>query len=117
MDKGRSFGARAGPPAWDSHWDRTKSHLGWAFVALAGKRGFGWMQHPWVASCSCQGGGDIPFAALLPSSAEEKGQKMEREGAEEGCEPAEREAERSKAQAMESDNLNSCVEGLSLQAN
>lgn len=54
---------------------------------------------------------------LLPSSAKGKGQKMGRKGADEGSEPGEREAERSKAQAMGSDNLNSCAEGLSLQAN
>lgn len=80
-------------PSWDGdlwHWHETRVWVG--------------------TSCSCRDG-NLPFAPLL----------CQRKGAENGQERGEtwreEEAERSKAQAMGSDNLNSCAEGLSLQAN
>ena len=41
LDKGQSFGAgaRAGPPAWGSHWNGTKAHLGWGFCGTGRKTG------------------------------------------------------------------------------
>lgn len=65
----------------------------------------------WVGtSCSCRDGAP-PFAPLLCQ------RKRAENGQERGEIWREGEAGRSKAQAMGSDNLNSCAEGLSLQAN
>lgn len=80
-------------PSWDGdlrHWQENRVWVG--------------------TSCSCRDG-NLAFAPLL----------CQGKGAENGQERGEiwreGEAGRSKAQAMGSDNLNSCAEGLSLQAN
>lgn len=89
--------------------DGIEARLGWGFVALGRKMGFGWA-HP-----APGGMGNLPFAPLLC-----QGPKMGRRGVKSGERGEiwrEGEAGRSKAQAMGSDNLNSCAEGLSLQAN
>lgn len=85
LDKGQSFGvgARAGRPLWDSRWERMKTHLGWGFVALAGRWGFGWARHPWVASCSRRGEGTSPLLPRCPPPPKERGRRG-------GCEPGER---------------------------
>lgn len=84
-------------------WDRCPAGMG--ICGTGRKMGFGWA-HP-----APVGMGNLPFASLL----------CQRNRAENGQERAEiwreGEAGRSKAQAMGSDNLNSCAEGLSLQAN
>lgn len=90
-------------------WDKSPAWVGflwrWQENGALGERStLGW--HP----APIGEGGDLPFAPLLPSSPKGKEQKRD-VNLERG------EAERSKAQAMESDNLNSCAEGLSLQAN
>lgn len=51
LDKGQccDAGARAGPPARDSHWDGTKTLLGWDFCDTGRKLGL------WVGTASLGG--------------------------------------------------------------
>lgn len=97
-------------------WKRGKNPLGLESRPVQRPSWDGDLRHwqenrVWVGtSCSCRDG-NLAFAPLL----------CQGKGAENGQERGEiwreGEAGRSKAQAMGSDNLNSCAEGLSLQAN
>lgn len=68
LDKGQccEAGAKPGPPAWDSHWDGTKTLLGWGLCGTGRKLELWVGTAPLGGILPSQGRWDLPCCPSLP---------------------------------------------------